>query len=83
MSITIPIKAIEIDPVNRISIHNLSWQDMEVSVLTQGSISDKVVESLIETVRLHLEGENPEGFGLVPNPSFFVAFELQPEYVKA
>ena len=34
MSITIPIKAIEIDPGNRISIHNLSWQDFE-NILTE------------------------------------------------
>jgi len=34
MSITIPIEAIEIDPGNRISIHNLSWQDFE-NILTE------------------------------------------------
>ncbi len=34
MSITIPIEAIEIDPGNRISIHNVSWQDFE-NILTE------------------------------------------------
>jgi len=34
MSITIPIEAVEIDPGNRISIHNVSWQDFE-NILTE------------------------------------------------
>jgi predicted RNase H-like HicB family nuclease len=52
-------------------------------VVTQGNILDEVVENLIQAVGLHLEDENPEDFGLVANPSIFVNFELQPEYVKA
>jgi len=56
---------------------------LEISVVTQGDTLDEVVENLIEAVVLHLEDENPEDFGLVPNPSIFVSFELQPEYVKA
>ncbi|OYQ62656.1 hypothetical protein B9G53_21085 [Pseudanabaena sp. SR411] len=54
-----------------------------ISVVTQGSTLDEVVENLIEAVGLHLEDENPEDFGLVPHPSILVTFELQPEYVKA
>ena len=56
---------------------------LEISVVTQGNTLDEVVENLIEAVGLHLEDENPEDFGLVANPSIFVTFELQPEYVKA
>ncbi len=52
-------------------------------MVTQGNTLDEVVENLIEAVGLHLEDENPEDFGLVANPSIFVNFELQPEYVKA
>ena len=54
-----------------------------ISVVTQGSTLDEVVENLIEAVGLNLEDENPEDFGLVPHPSILVTFELQPEYVKA
>jgi len=50
---------------------------MEISVVTQGNTLDEVVENLIEAVGLHLEGENPEDFGLVPNPSIFVTFESE------
>jgi len=56
---------------------------MEISLVTQRNTLDDVVENFIETVRLHLEGENPEDLGVVPNPSIFVTFELQLEYVKA
>ena len=56
---------------------------LEISVVTQGDTLDEVVENLLEAVSLHLEGENPEDFGLVPNPSIFVTFELKPEYVTA
>ncbi|MFZ4730497.1 MAG: type II toxin-antitoxin system HicB family antitoxin [Pseudanabaena sp.] len=56
---------------------------LEISVVTQGNTLDEVVENLIQAVGLHLEDENPEDFGLVANPSIFVNFELQPEYVKA
>jgi hypothetical protein len=31
-----------------------------------------------EAVALHLEGENPADFDLVPNPSTLVTFELEP-----
>lgn len=55
---------------------------VEISVVTQGDTLDEVVENLVEAVSLHLEGETPEDFGLVPNPSIFVTFELQPEYAK-
>ena len=56
---------------------------IEISVVTQGNTLDEVVDNLIEAVGLHLEGENPEDFSLVPNPSIIVTFELQTEYVKA
>ncbi len=56
---------------------------LEISVVTQGSTLDEVASNLMEAISLHLEGENPEDFGLVSHPSILVTLELQPEYAKA
>ncbi len=53
---------------------------LEISVITQGETLDEAVKNLTEAVSLHLEGEDPTEFGLVPHPSILVTFELQPEY---
>ncbi|HEY9664320.1 MAG TPA: type II toxin-antitoxin system HicB family antitoxin [Allocoleopsis sp.] len=42
---------------------------LEISVVTQGDTLDEVVKNLQEAVSLHLEGEDPAEYGLVPNPS--------------
>jgi predicted RNase H-like HicB family nuclease len=56
---------------------------LEISVVTQGETLDEVVKNLTEAVSLHLEGEDPAEFGLVPNPSILVTFELQPSHAQA
>jgi len=50
---------------------------LEVSVVTQGKTLDETVQNLQEAVGLHLEGEDPADFGLVPNPTLLVTIELQ------
>ena len=49
---------------------------MEIAVGTQGQTLDETVANLEEAVALHLEGENPADFNLVPNPSLLVTLEL-------
>ncbi len=42
---------------------------LEVAVVTQGKTLDETITNLQEAVELHLEGEDPADFGLVPNPT--------------
>ena len=49
---------------------------LEVSVVTQGKTLDETIANLQEAVALHLEGEDPAEFGLVPNPTLLVTIEL-------
>lgn len=51
---------------------------VEISVVTQGDSLDEVVKNLTDAVFLHLEGENPEDFGLIEHPAIRFIFELQP-----
>ena len=51
---------------------------LEIAVVTQGKTLDETMSNLQEAVALHLEGENPADFDLVPNPSLLVTFELEP-----
>ena len=37
---------------------------------------------LREAVALHMEGENPADFDLIPNPSLLVTMELEPEWCR-
>ncbi|NKB17808.1 MAG: type II toxin-antitoxin system HicB family antitoxin [Pseudanabaena sp. CRU_2_10] len=53
---------------------------LEIPVVTQGATLDEVVRNLQEAISLHMEGEDPSEFGLVPEPSILVTFELQPVY---
>ena len=50
---------------------------LELSVVTQGKTLDETVANLQEAVRLHLEGEDPATFGLVPDPTLLVTIELE------
>jgi predicted RNase H-like HicB family nuclease len=52
----------------------------EISVISQGQTLDQVARNLQEAVLLHLEGEDLASFGLVPQPTILISFELQPEY---
>ena len=50
----------------------------EISVTTQAESLDAIVQNLREAVALHLEGEDPAGFGLVTKLGLVVTVELQP-----
>ena len=47
-----------------------------LSVVTQGKTLDETIANLREAVSLHLEGENLEDFGLVPDPTLLVTLEI-------
>ena len=49
---------------------------VEISVVTQGKSIDETLANLREAVNLHLEGEDPRDFGLVPNPTILITLEL-------
>ncbi len=49
-----------------------------LNVVTQGTTLDETIANLQEAVSLHLEGEKPEEFGLVENPTLLVTLELEP-----
>lgn len=51
---------------------------VEINVVTQGKTLDETIQNLREAVALHLEGEDPEEFGLVRNPTLLVSMELEP-----
>jgi len=51
---------------------------LEVAVVTQGRTLDETIANLQEAVALHLEGEDPAEFGLVPNPTLLITMELEP-----
>ena len=48
-----------------------------LSVVTQGKTLDETIANLQEAVQLHLEGEDPSEFGLVPHPTLLVTIELE------
>lgn len=50
---------------------------VQISVVTQGKTLDETVRNLQEAVELHLEGEDPETFGLAPDPTLLVTIELE------
>ena len=56
---------------------------LEIAVVTQGRTLGEVLENLREAVALHLEGEDPERFGLVREPTIVVTLELEPAYAPA
>ncbi len=49
---------------------------LEISIVTQGRTLDETIENLQEAVELHLDGEDPAEFGLVPHPTLLVTIEL-------
>jgi len=55
---------------------------LELAVVTQGKTLDETVANLNEAVALHLEGEDPADFDLMPNPSLLVTLELEPASVS-
>lgn len=53
---------------------------VEVPVVSQGATLDEVTANLKEAVELHLEGEDPAQWGLVPRPTLLITFEIEPAY---
>jgi predicted RNase H-like HicB family nuclease len=51
---------------------------LEIPVVTQGKTLDEVVENLKEAVALHLEGEDLDQLGLMPNPTLIITMETEP-----
>lgn len=51
---------------------------LEIPVVTQGESLDAVIRNLQEAVTLHLEGENLQELGLIPNPTILITFEIEP-----
>lgn len=56
---------------------------VEIAVVTQGKTVDETLANLQEAIALHLEGENPADFGLVPHPTILVTMELEPAGAQA
>ncbi|MDI6767579.1 MAG: type II toxin-antitoxin system HicB family antitoxin [Bacteroidota bacterium] len=54
---------------------------LEINVVTQGRTLDETIANLQEAVSLHLEGENPEEFGLTQNPKLLLTMELDTIHV--
>jgi predicted RNase H-like HicB family nuclease len=72
MTLSKTIKAI----VRRGESHYVA-ECVELAVVTQGETLDETVSNLQEAVALHLQGEDPADFGLVPDPSLLVTMELE------
>ena len=56
---------------------------LEIAVVTQGITLEETFKNLREAVFLHLEGEDPSSFGLVPAPTILVTIELEPPGAQA
>lgn len=50
----------------------------DVHAVTQGDTIEQALASTKEVIALALDGEDPAGFGLVPDPSLIVTIELGP-----
>lgn len=50
----------------------------EIPVVTQGETLDEAVANLKEAIALHLEGEDLEQLGLMPNPTLIITMEMEP-----
>ena len=48
----------------------------EIAAVTQGRTFDELVHNLREVVHLALEDENLSDFGLLPNPSILMIYEI-------
>jgi predicted RNase H-like HicB family nuclease len=49
----------------------------EISVVTQGKTLDETITNLREAVSLHLDGEDLNELGLVPQPTLLLTMELE------
>ncbi len=53
---------------------------LDLAIVTQGRTLDETVQNLREAIQLHLQGEDLEEMGLVPNPPVLVTLEMEPIY---
>jgi predicted RNase H-like HicB family nuclease len=51
---------------------------VNLPVVTQGATIDETIKNMQEALALHLDGENLEDIGLVPNAPLMVSMELEP-----
>ena len=51
-------------------------EGVDLPVVTQGKTLDELVKNIKEAIELHLEGESLTDFGIAPNPSVLMNFEL-------
>lgn len=51
-------------------------EGVDLPIVTQGKTLDELAENIREALELHLEGENPSDFDIVPDPSVLMNFEL-------
>lgn len=51
-------------------------EGVELDVFTQGKTLDEVVDNIRKAIAVHLEDENLEEFGLAPEPSILIMFEV-------
>ena len=51
-------------------------EGVDLPFVTQGKTLDELAKNIEEAVALHLESENPADFGIAPNPSVLMNFEL-------
>ena len=49
----------------------------EIAAVTQARTFEEIVANLQEVVQLHLDGEDPADFGLLPNPSILMVYEVE------
>jgi predicted RNase H-like HicB family nuclease len=55
---------------------------IDLPVVTQGKTLDEVAANITEAISLHLEGEDIEEWGILPEHSILVNFELPTAYAK-
>jgi predicted RNase H-like HicB family nuclease len=53
-------------------------EGIDIAVVAQGKTLDETVANLKEAILLHLDGEGPADFDLVPHPSLVVTLEPEP-----
>ena len=50
---------------------------LELDVFTQGRTIDETIKNLKEAVSVHLEGVDPDDYGLVKKPGLFIMMESE------
>ena len=68
------------DTVHAVVTRDRDWytaECLELAVVTQGRTLDELVANLSEAVMLHLEGEEAEQIGVVPEPRVSLTYEVK------